>query len=390
VVDERIRAPEPGETTGAGLRVGWRLSPGLELDASHLQGLRTTGGAVAPTFTGVGAALERGAASLRARAGWGPDLGPRLVLGGERRRDGEAVYGTFTLDPDAPSLVREQSSVVGVRQRAGPAELFTEEEFARDPFGLRTGRVAGATLTPVAGLRLTVRAQAGDRIRPDGERVDRSAAGAALGFVRGPLRLSGRGEVRREGGDDQVLLGGAAEWLASRRLTLSAHATWSDGAIAGIPASLLDAALGAAFRWERASALAKVALLAEERPGADRREAVLASAAVTARASARLSLGAAVHLGWSEAGGAEDDRVAGSIRAALRVAGPFDVGAEVARRASLGGDAPGDRDALRAELGLALGAGRIALGYNLVGFAGSGVEPEEESGRLFLRATLSH
>jgi hypothetical protein len=72
------------------------------------------------------------------------------------------------------------------------------------------------------------------------------------------------------------------------------------------------------------------------------------------------------------------------------VAGPFDLAAEVARRASLGGELPGDRDALRAEAGLGLGPGRIALGYNLVGFAGSGVEPEEEAGRLFLRATLSH
>jgi hypothetical protein len=390
VLDEVTRAPEPGEATGAGLRAGYRISPGLEVDASHLQGLRSTGSAVDPTFTGLGASVERGPLSMRARAGWGPDLGPRLLVGGERRQEGEAVYGTFTLDPDAPSLVREQSSVLGVRQRAGPAELFTEEEFARDPYGLRVGRALGATLAPAAGLRVTVRAQAGERIRPDGERVDRSALGASLGFVRGVVRLFGRGEVRREGGGDQVLLGGAAEWLATRRLSLSAHATWSDGEIGGRTASLLDAALGAAFRWDRASALARVALVADERPGAARREAVLASAAATAEVAARLSLGAALHLGWSESGGASDDRVAGSVRAIVRVAGPFDVAAEVARRASLRGDVPGDRDAVRAEAGVALGSGRIALGYNLVGFAGSGVEPEEETGRLFLRATLSH
>ena len=390
VLDEATRAPEPGEATGAGLRAAYRISPGLEVDASHMQAFRATGSAVDPTFAGLGASIERGPLSLRARAGWGPDLGPRLLVGGERRVEGEAVYGTFTLDPDAPSLVREQSSVLGVSQRAGPAELFTEEEFARDPFGLRRGRVAGATLAPAAGLRITVRAQAGERIRLDGERVDRSAAGAALSFVRGAVRLSGRGEVRWEGGDDQVLLGGAAEWLATRRLSLSAHATWSDGAIRGRAASLLDAALGAALRWDRASALAKVAVVADERPGAARREAVLASVAAAANASARLSLGAAVHLGWSESGGVRDDRLAGSVRAAFRVAGPVDVAAEVARRASLRGDVPGDRDAVRAEAGVALGAGRIAIGYNLVGFAGSGVEPEEETGRLFLRATLSH
>jgi hypothetical protein len=390
VVDESIRDPEPGEATGAGLRASWRVSPGLEMDASHLQGLRASGAAVDPTFTGLGASLRAGPTSLRARAGWGPDLGPRLVLGGERRREGEAVYGTFTLDPDAPSLVREQSSLLGVRQRAGPAELFTEEEFARDAFGLRTGRVAGAALSPAAGLRLEVRAQAGERIRPGGERVDRSALGATASWVRGALRLFGRGEVRREGGGDQVLLGGAAEWLATRRISLAAHATWSDGTVGGIDASLVDAALGAAFRWDRASALAKVGFVADQRPGEARREALLASAALTGRAGPRLSLGGAVHLGWSASGGVEDDRIAGSIRAAVRVAGPFDLAAEVARRASLGGELPGDRDALRAEAGLGLGPGRIALGYNLVGFAGSGVEPEEEAGRLFLRATLSH
>ncbi|HSN89794.1 MAG TPA: hypothetical protein VLS93_01080 [Anaeromyxobacteraceae bacterium] len=390
ILDEEIRGPSSGETTGAGLRAAWRISPGLEVEASHLQALRTTGSSPDPTFAGLGASLERGPLSLRARAGWGPDLGPRLVVGGERRAEGEAVYGTFTVDPDAPSLVRERTSVLGVRQRAGSAELFTEEEFARDPFGLRTGRIAGATLAPAAGLRVTLRAQAGERIRPDGERVDRSAAGAALSLVRGAVHLSGRGEVRREGGDDQVLLGGAAEWLATRRLSLSAHATWSDGAMRGRSASLLDAALGAAFRWDRASALARVAAVAAERPGEPRRRSILASAAATARVAARLEMGAAAHLGWSETGEVRDDRLSGSVRAAVRVAGPFDLAAELARRGSLRGDAPFDRDAVRAEAGLSLGAGRIALGYNLVGFGGSGVEPEEETGRLFLRATLSH
>jgi len=68
-----------------------------------------------------------------------------------------------------------------------------------------------------------------------------------------------------------------------------------------------------------------------------------------------------------------------------------DVGAEAARRGPLGDGDVGTRSALRAEVGLRLArAGRIALGYHLVGFTGDGLSPEEEAGRVFLRAQLAY
>jgi hypothetical protein len=35
-----------------------------------------------------------------------------------------------------------------------------------------------------------------------------------------------------------------------------------------------------------------------------------------------------------------------------------------------------------------MATGRLALGYHLVGFSGDGLSPDEQVGRLFLRAQL--
>jgi hypothetical protein len=83
--------------------------------------------------------------------------------------------------------------------------------------------------------------------------------------------------------------------------------------------------------------------------------------------------------------------VAGSVRAAVAVAGPVDVAIEYSRRGSLGGREIGDLDAVRAEAGLTTGEVRLALGYTVVGFRGSGIDPEEErDGRVYLRAVVVH
>ena len=51
----------------------------------------------------------------------------------------------------------------------------------------------------------------------------------------------------------------------------------------------------------------------------------------------------------------------------------------------------GDLDAVRAEVGLSAGGVRLALGYTVVGFRGSGIDPEDErDGRVYLRAVAVH
>ncbi|WP_242343234.1 hypothetical protein [Anaeromyxobacter terrae] len=384
----RLVAPEPGEETSAGVRASWRTAPGLSLDLSHHQGLAVSGAGRDPTFTAAGATVHRGDGRLSVRGGWGPELGPRVLVAGERGRDGEAVYGTYTVDPDAPSAFRESASALGARRRAGAAEVFTEEQLARDALGLRAARVVGASVVPLRGLTLTVTGERGARLRADGSELERTGAAGAASLVRGPVRLSLRGEARREGGDAQIATGGAAEWRASPRLTLSSRAAWAHAA--GVREALaFEAAAGAALRLERAGLLATVARLADQRPGAVRRDALVARLAGTVDVAARLALGAAAAIGWDRAEGGRDDRAAGSVRAVVRVAGPADVAAEYARRAPLGGQPLGDLDALRAEAGLRAGQSRIAIGYTLLGFSGDGIAPRDD-GRIFLRAQLAY
>ena len=298
----RLVAPEAGEETSAGVRATWRAAPGLTLDLSHHQGLAVSGAGRDPTFAAAGATVRRGDGRMSVRGGWGPELGPRVLLSGERGREGEAVYGTYTVDPDAPSAFRSSGSALGARRRAGAAEVFTEEQLLRDAFGLRAARVVGASLAPLRGLTLTVTAERGARFLPDGGDVERTGAAGAASLVRGPLRLALRGEARRDGGDAQVATGGSAEWRAAERLTLSTRAAWAHAA-GPREALAFEAAAGAALRLERGALLASVARLADMRPGAIRRDGLVARLAGTVDVAARLALGGGAAIGWQHAAG---------------------------------------------------------------------------------------
>ncbi len=381
-----------GEQLSAGVRADWRLHPWLTVGASHHQSLWRDGSgpaALPATFSGVGAELAGSEGTLAARGGWGPDLGPRLLVSGERANGGGSAYGTFHLDPDSPSIGRESASAMGARQRAGAAELFTEEQFARDSLGLRVSRVAGASIDAGRALRLTASAETGRRLRLDGTDVARGAAGAGASMALGPVRVALRAELRKEGDDRQWFGGAAAEWRASARLALSGRGSWARTLAAGRDALLATAVLGAAWRGEALSILARIAGIAEQRPGEVRRDTGLASLSGAADVTRRLALGLGVHLGLTRLAGARQDLLSGSARAGWRFAGPFDVAFEYARRQSLSGPRPDEVHAARLEAGWGMEQGRMALGYNLFGFAGTGVDPADETrGRVYLRAEL--
>ncbi|HEX9242011.1 MAG TPA: hypothetical protein VF875_06165 [Anaeromyxobacter sp.] len=390
VREEREEQTGTGEATSAGARASWRVDRAITLDVSHLQNVQLAGTARDPTFSSAGAAWSSGATSLGVRAGWGPVLGPRVLVGGTRVAPGEAIYGTFGADPDAPAVLGGEASALGVRQRTGDAEVFTEERYGRDLFGARQGRVLGATVRPLEGLFVTVSGERGERLRLDDSVVARTAAAASAGLVRGPVRLSARGELRREDRDGSAAAGGAAEWIVARGTSLAARASWTRGTSSGVEALGLDASLGAAWRSARASALASAARFVEQRPGADRRDGVLLRAAATAAPVARLTLGVAAALALQRVADVEDDRLSGSARAQARIAGPVDVAAEYARRAPLSGERLGALDALRAEAGVATGEARLALGYNLLGFGGDGLSPARDTGRVYVRAQVAY
>lgn len=384
-------APLEAEETSAGVRASWRLDPALTLDVSHHQRLRVAGAGRDPTFSAAGVELVRGRAALAVRGGWGPTIGPRLLVAGERRVAGEAVYGTFTADPDAPDVLggRGETSALGARRRSGATEVFAEEQFARDALGLRAARVFGLAVTPGSGLRLSLSGERGERLRLDGSRVDRRAAAGTAGLVLGAIRLAARGEVRAEGDDAQVATGGSAEWAPGRGLALSTRASWVHGTIAGREALGFEAAVAGALRAERWSVLASVARLAEMRPGEIRRDGVITRLAGTV-ALARLELGLGAGIAHQKLAGGHDDRIAGSARVRVRVLGPVDGAVEYARRAPLGGNALGALDAVRAEVGVSERESRLALGYTFFGFGGDGLTPSSDTGRLYVRAQLTY
>lgn len=385
-------APRAGEETSAGARASWRVDPALALELSHHQGLRTSGEGRDPTFTGAGATFARGRSALSVRGGWGPTVGPQLLVGGERGGPDEAVYGTFSADPDAPDVLPgggAGASALGARRRAGGAELFTEQQFARDALGLRASRVFGAALEPLRGLRVSLSGERGERLRLDGSRRSRSVAAGALGLVRGPFRLALRGEVRAEGDDVHAGAGAAAEWLAAPGVALALRGSWLEGTLDGVEALGFEAGLSGAYRTDRLSALASVARLANARPGELRRDGVVARLAGTFSPTARLEAGVGAALAIQELAGARDDRLVGSARARVRIAGPLDAALEYARRAPLRGGDLGALDALRAEVGVTAAESRLAIGYTLLGFGGDGLAPATDTGRLFVRAQVT-
>jgi hypothetical protein len=389
VLHARADAPEPGEATSAGVRVERTVAPGVAVEASHHQALARGGAARDPTFTGAGVRLEARGAALAVRGGWGPELGPRLLVSGERARAGEAVYGTFSVDPDAPSAFRRDAGgAVGARQVAGPAELFVEDQVARDAFGLRAARVVGARVAPGRGLTLSLSGERGQRQRPGGDVVDRSAAAASAAVVRGAVRASVRGEVRDEGGEASWAAGASAEWQVSVPLTLFARGSFARGTAGAVDALGLDASAGVAFRADGGSALATASRLAEQRPGAERRDGTLLRLAATARGPWRTEWGAGGGVAWWRSAGGDDDRIAASVRVRVPIAGPLDAAAEYARRGPLSGDL-GALDAVRAEVGVAAGPARLAVGYTVVGFGGDGLDPAEETQRVHLRIQLA-
>jgi hypothetical protein len=125
------------------------------------------------------------------------------------------------------------------------------------------------------------------------------------------------------------------------------------------------------------------------RPGEVRRDGVVSRLAATASAG-RFEAGLGGGVAFQRVAGGSDDRVSGSVRARVRVWGPFDGAAEYDRRAPLGGERLGALDAVRVEAGVGNGEGRLAVGYTFIGFGGDGLTPAEDTGRLYVRAQLTY
>jgi hypothetical protein len=388
LLHERLGGPAGGEQAAAGLRGAWRAAGGLVLEASHTQAFAASGEITAATFTAAGASLAWRDGAIGLRGGWGPELGPRLVLSGARRDQRGDVHGSLGSDPGATGRGAAVGSVLGATSRAGAMEVFTEELVGEDALGLRAGRVVGIAAVPAPGLRLALSAERGERLLPSGESHARGAVGGSATWVGGPLRLAARGELVSEAGAARWVGGGDAAWRAADGLDVTLRALAARGSVAGLSAEDLDVGAGAAWRGASRSVLATVARVVEARPSTPRRDGWVAGLAAAGPVAGPVRLGLAARLALQRVAGVVDDRLSGSVRVEVWVVGPLDVAAEYARRAALGPRVLGDLDALRGEAGATLGPIRLGLGYVLVGYTGDGVTPNDTAGRAFLRATL--
>jgi hypothetical protein len=388
VLHERLTLPTRGRQSAAGLRAGWRAARGLRLEASHLQSFARSGDVESRTFTSAGVALDARELALAVRAGWGPDMGPRLLVSGERGDEAGAVYGKLAVDPESRSIFDADSSSVGARQRVAGGSLFTEERVGRDAWGNVSGRVIGAALTPADGLAIVLSGERGERWL-GGTTSSRSAGALSVAWSGAPVRIDGRGEWRTEGSGDQWLAGAGVEWPATSRLTFAARALASDGELRGRRARGGEGWLSGAWRSDVLSVLARLGALQDDRDGSAEREATIGAVALTAKVLRRATVGAGLDAALQRVGGVRDDRLAANARGEVSVWGPLDVALEYARRGSLDGRQLGDLDAVRLEAGVTASGVRLALGYTLVGFRGTGIDPAEETdGRFYLRAVV--
>ena len=353
---ERRAASRPARRPPPARAASLRVAPGLDLDVAHHQTLRLTGAAQDPTFTSAGATWARGGVVARRPGRVGPRRSGRGSSSRERRAPGEAVYGTVGADPDAAGRLLGGGSAgtlgrasARARRSSSPRSSSGRTRFGlRQSRGPRRGGVAPRRPRPRA-LRRAGRAAAARRLRrPAGPRWRPPRRSS-----RGPVRLAARGEVRDEGGDGTAAaVGGSAEWMVAPSASLSARSAGATAPRAGVEGLELDASVGGALRADRARAprerrAVRGAAARRAPPGRG-----LARLALGSAPGARVTVGAGVGIAFWEVAGGSDDRLAGSVRAAVRVGGPWDVAGEYARRAPLGGGAIGALDAVRAEAGV--------------------------------------
>jgi len=392
-----------GGRGGLGLRLDYAITKELSVNASHHQRLFTEGegtGARDDTFSAIGATWRpKDDLGLSLRGGWGPGVGTQVQVGAERAGEGDVAYGVWTADVDGPNT-GQMMAVSGARRHVDEhADAFVEDVFARDIDALRMGRAIGLQISPARDVTFSARYERGVRLPFDGEpALLRDAGSGKASWIISSVRISGLAELRHERGDAIAekdierwqMLGGLTvdaqpfKWL-SLGGRLIASKTRDHG---GDDGQSIDAYAAAALRLEPWIVIASYTFtnqIPTTVMGGFAERIFVHQLAVRPSVVLfdRLRIGAGLYAGFYEAGGPKYV-LAVSLRPAVRIIGGLEVAAEVARRSA------GDTlDALRAEVAYWFFENKVglALGYNLHGYSGNGVEPQSQvhSDRFYLR-----
>jgi hypothetical protein len=420
--DAMLRASEePGEDgplleggrTSAGVHGHLRLSSWLELLASHRQALALRGagpGRVDDTFSSVGANVSLADLVVGVRGGWGPALGPLAWVQGTWSRGKEVYYGSYSVDVDGPDFGAARAVSGANTELTNGTTLFVEDVASHDANAVRLARAVGFQQTVFDGFQVGARYERGVRHPLELPSPLRRDVGSVSGqLVRERFRADGRVELRFARGTPlrgttepvdrvQAVMVLATEAVLREDLTLSGRMNYSrtyDRETRRAEARLLEGYTALAWRPGPFLLVARYGLTRELLPGeraafGERGQQII-SLLPAVRVGERFALAAGLHASRSNRGEVAIWVFTGSLRPSVRVVGGLEVAAEAALRSvAPEGEALGS---LRGEVAYRVDERlRVAAGYTLLGFTGTGLPEETRDGsdRLYLRAELAY
>ncbi len=421
--DASLRASEvPGEgplldggRTSAGLHGHLRVNDWLGVSASHRQALVRRGegpGRVDDTFSsaGVDVTLDDEAV-VGVRGGWGPRLGPLAWVQGTWRRGQDVYYGGYSVDVDGPDFGAARAVSGASTELGAGTSLFVEDVASHDANAVRLARAVGFQQTVFDALHVGARYERGVRhplldvpspLRRDVASVSgqlvlerfRADGRMEMGFTRGSPVRGATEPVDRI----QVVMTLATEAVLREDLSLSGRMNYSrtyDRETREAEARLLEGYAALAWRPEPFLVVARYGLTRELLPGeraafGERAQHII-SLLPAVRLGDRFALAAGLHAGLSKLEDVEIWVLTGSLRPSVRVVGGLEVAVEAAMR-SVAPDGE-ELGSLRGEVAYRVDERlRVATGYTLLGFSGTGLPEEARDGsdRLYLRAELAY
>jgi hypothetical protein len=330
------------------------------------------------------------------RGGWGPELGPLAWVQGTWRRGQDVYYGSYSVDVDGPDFGAGRA-VSGVHtDLSDGTSIFVEDVASHDANAVRLARAVGFQHTLFGALNVGARYERGVRSPLDVPGLLRRDVASLSGqLVLERFRADGRVELLFGRGPPVL----AAEAVLREDLTLSGRMNYgrTGGREAGkAEARLLEGYAALAWRPGPFLLVARYGMTRELLPGeraafGERAQQII-SLLPAVRLGERFALAAGFHVGRSNRGEVAIWVVTGSLRPSVRVVGDMEVAVEAALRsvAPVGEEALGS---LRGEVAYRVNERlRVAAGYTLLGFTGTGLTEEARDGsdRLYLRAELAY
>ena len=386
----------------------------MTLLASHRQTVGERGegpGRVDDSFSSAGLDVKLERAVVGVRGGWGPQLGPLAWVHGSVQDGRDVYYGGYSVDVDGPDFGASRAVSGANTQVSTSTSVFVEDVASHDAQSVRLARAVGFEQTVFGALRVSARYEHGMRgVLEVPSTLRRDVAGVSGQLVLERLRAQAHVELRWDRGtpvrgDGEPLV--RRQWVASlateavlrEDLSLSGRMNYGDTRREGLAppeARLLEGYAALAWRPGPWLLVARYGITRELSPGerslfGERTQQII-SLLPALRLGDRVALSAGVHASRSNQGAVAIWVFTGSVRPSVRVVGGLELGLEAVGRSV----APRDDDALhslRGEVAWRVDERlRIAAGYTLLGFTGTGLPQETQNGsdRLYLRAELAY